>query len=89
MPKSLKMLQGGNFRSPFIFQTALVTPAGSREQCCLTRAHRDASLTQLSRWMERVSLIIYTLLMKCVTLNLLQTRYTHETLVQGKGKLIR
>lgn len=27
--------------------------------------------------------------MKCVTLNLLQTRYTHETLVQGKGKLIR
>lgn len=79
----------GTLRPPSIFQRALVTPAGSREQCCLTRAHRDASLTQLSRWMERVSLIIYTLLMKCVTLNLLQTRYTHETLVQGKGKLIR
>lgn len=38
---------------------------------------------------ERASLIIYTLLMKRVTLNLLQTRHTHETLVQGKGKLIR
>lgn len=53
------------------------------------KALQRCSLTRLSRWMERASLIIYTLLMKRVTLNLLQTRYTHETLVQGKGKLIR
>lgn len=51
----------------------------------LRKAPQSASLTRLSRWMERTSLIIYTLLMKRVTLNLLQTRYTHETLVQGKG----
>jgi len=66
-----------------------VKPAESMVRAALGRPRRGASLTQLSRWMERASLIIYTLLMKRVTLNLLQTRYTHETLVQGKGKLIR
>lgn len=62
---------------------------GEQERAALEGPAEGASLTRLSRWMERASLIIYTLLMKRVTLNLLQTRYTHETLVQGKGKLIR
>jgi hypothetical protein len=67
----------------FLKQLREVKPAESSARA----ACRGASLTRLSRWMERASLIIYTLLMKRVTLNLLQTRYTHETLVQGKGEI--
>lgn len=83
----------GTFKHFLFFkQLREVKPAESwqgRPEEGLRKAPQSASLTRLSRWMERTSLIIYTLLMKRVTLNLLQTRYTHETLVQGRGKLIR
>lgn len=80
----------GTFKHFLFFkQLREVKPAESWRERAQRRPRRGASLTRLSRWMERTLLIIYTLLMKRVTLNLLQTRYTHETLVQGKGKLIR